>query len=127
VWKPGRACTKEPWDGGRPCRESLHGYCRARYAPDAARRHCRRSVGPRDQVHAENHIFGALPDELDDDWIDNIENLDAKLNEFIEKKRRASAFDIRYADTVDPKGEPWEKCAQVLSRRDIAERLSKGW
>jgi hypothetical protein len=57
----------------------------------------------------------------------SIENLDQKLTEFIERKRRANAFDIRYADTVDPKGEPWEKCARVLSRRDVVERLSRGW
>jgi superfamily II DNA or RNA helicase len=72
-------------------------------------------------------IFGSLPDVIEDDWIQDIESLDTKLTEFIEKKRRANAFDIRYADTVDPDGEPWEKCAQVLSRRDILERLSKGW
>jgi len=72
-------------------------------------------------------VFGSLPDVIEDDWIDNIEDLDAKLTEFIEKKKRANAFDIRYADTVDPKGEPWEKCAQVLSRRDIVERMSRGW
>ncbi|WP_394842385.1 phospholipase D-like domain-containing protein [Pendulispora brunnea] len=72
-------------------------------------------------------VFGALPDVIEDDWIDHIETLDDKLTEFIEKKRRANAFDIRYADTVEPKGEPWEKCAQVLSRRDVIERLSRGW
>jgi hypothetical protein len=72
-------------------------------------------------------ILGSLPDVIEDDWIEDIESLDTKLNEYIDKKKRANAFDIRYADTVDPEGEPWEKCAQVLSRRDIVERLSRGW
>jgi superfamily II DNA or RNA helicase len=72
-------------------------------------------------------IFGSLPDVIEDEWIEDIEALDERLTEFIEKKRRANAFDIRYADTVDPRGEPWEKCSQVLSRRDVIERLSRGW
>ena len=72
-------------------------------------------------------IFGSLPDVIEDDWIENIEALDERLSEFIEKKKRANAFDIRYADTVDPSGEPWEKCSQVLSRKDVVERLSRGW
>ncbi len=72
-------------------------------------------------------LFGSLPDVIEDDWIENIEALDERIAEFIEKKRRANAFDIRYADTVDPSGEPWEKCSRVLSRKDFVERLSRGW
>lgn len=72
-------------------------------------------------------IFGSLPDVIEDDWIENIEELDERISEFIEKQKRANAFDIRYSDTVDPTGEPWEKCSQVLSRKDVVERLSRGW
>jgi superfamily II DNA or RNA helicase len=72
-------------------------------------------------------IFGSLPDVIEDDWIENIEELDERISEFIEKKKRANAFDIRYSDTVDPTGQPWEKCSQVLSRKDVLERLSRGW
>src|SRR5712692_3188443 len=73
-------------------------------------------------------IFGSLPDVIEDDWIDDIEHLDEKLSEFITKRNEArSGFDLRYGETVDPKGEPWEKCARVLSRRDLEEALSRGW
>jgi hypothetical protein len=73
-------------------------------------------------------IFGSLPDVIEDDWIDDIEHLDEKLSEFIEKRQAAkSAFDLRYGDTLDPTGEPWEKCSKVLSRRDLEEALSRGW
>jgi len=73
-------------------------------------------------------IFGSLPDVIEDDWIDDIEHLDEKLSEFIEKRQAAkSAFDLRYGDTLDPEGEPWEKCSKVLSRRDLEEALSRGW
>jgi superfamily II DNA or RNA helicase len=72
-------------------------------------------------------VFGALPDVIKDEWIDDIELLDEKMSEFIEQKRRMNAFDIRYNETIDPKGEKWERCANVLSRRDLVEWLSKGW
>lgn len=73
-------------------------------------------------------IFGSLPDVIEDDWIDDIEGLEEKLSEFIEKRRAArSAFDLRYGDTIDPEGEPWEKCSKVLSRRDLEDALSRGW
>ena len=73
-------------------------------------------------------IFGSLPDVIEDDWIDDIEHLDEKLSEFIEKRQAVkTAFDLKYGDTVDPDGEPWEKCSKVLSRRDLVEALSEGW
>lgn len=72
-------------------------------------------------------IFGALPDAIKDDWIDDIERLDERMTEFIDRKRRLNAFDIRYNGTIDPGGERWERCANVLSRRDMVEWLSKGW
>jgi superfamily II DNA or RNA helicase len=72
-------------------------------------------------------VLGGLPDVIEDDWIDDIATLDAKLDELIERRTRANAFDLRYAGTVDPKGEPWDRCAKVLSRRDIVERLSRSW
>lgn len=72
-------------------------------------------------------LFGGLPDVIEDDWIEDIETLDLKLSEFIDKQRRATAFELRYSDTIDPPDEPWERCAHVLSRRDVAEHLSRGW
>lgn len=72
-------------------------------------------------------LFGGLPDVIEDDWIEDIETLDLKLSEYIDKQRRATAFELRYSDTIDPPDEPWERCSQVLSRRDVAEHLSRGW
>ncbi len=72
-------------------------------------------------------IFGALPDVIEAEWIDDIELLDEKMSQFIDRKRRQNAFDIRYDSTIDAGGERWERCANVLSRRDLVEWLSKGW
>ncbi|HAN47108.1 MAG TPA: DEAD/DEAH box helicase [Cyanobacteria bacterium UBA8156] len=72
-------------------------------------------------------LFGSLPDAIDDDWIEDIENLDERLREFTEQKRQANAFELRYGSTVEPEGPGWETCTKVLSRRDIVNRLSEGW
>jgi hypothetical protein len=72
-------------------------------------------------------IFGNLPDVIDDDWIDNIETLDQKLSEYIESRRRANAFELRYGNAIDPKGPGWETCSQVLAWQDIIDKLSKPW
>ncbi|MGH8593646.1 MAG: phospholipase D-like domain-containing anti-phage protein [Gammaproteobacteria bacterium] len=72
-------------------------------------------------------IFGALPDVIEDDWIEDIEALDRKLSEYIERRKRANAFDLRYSSTIEPTDERWELCARVLSRKDITERLTQSW
>jgi hypothetical protein len=33
--------------------------------------------------------------------------------------------DIRYNGIIDPGGDRWDRCANVLSRRDMVERPSK--
>lgn len=72
-------------------------------------------------------LFGSLPDTIEDDWIEDIEELDERLRQYTERKKRANAFDLRYAGTVQPEGPGWELCEKVLSRRDVIARLSEGW
>lgn len=72
-------------------------------------------------------IFGNLPDVLDDDWIEDIENWDRKMSEYIEGRKRVNAFELRYSSSIRPKGDKWETCSQVLARRDIIEKLSQPW
>ncbi|WP_246733394.1 hypothetical protein [Methylobacterium sp. BTF04] len=64
---------------------------------------------------------------IDDEWIDDIEKLDEALRDFTVRRAKANAFDLRYADDVDASGPPWESCERVLARRDVTERLSRGW
>jgi superfamily II DNA or RNA helicase len=72
-------------------------------------------------------IFGTLPDVIEDDWIEDIEKLDERLNEFTNRKKQANAFDLRYAADVDTNEEKWELCERVLARHDVRERLLRGW
>jgi superfamily II DNA or RNA helicase len=72
-------------------------------------------------------LFGSLPDTIEDAWIQDVENLEEHLKQFTERKRRANAFDLRYGNTVQPKGPGWDQCERVLARRDVVKRLSEGW
>ena len=72
-------------------------------------------------------LFGSLPDTIEDEWIEDIENLDKYLSQFTEKKAAANAFELRYGSTVEPKGPGWELSERVLARSDVLERLSEGW
>jgi superfamily II DNA or RNA helicase len=72
-------------------------------------------------------IFGSLPDVIEDEWIEDIESLDAKLREFTERKKSANAFDLRYAAGATSDDQRWELCERVLARIDVQKRLSLGW
>jgi superfamily II DNA or RNA helicase len=73
-------------------------------------------------------IFGGLPDTIEDDWIENIEQLEDMMDEYIHLRQKArDVFEIRYQTTIDPDKERWELCSRVLSRRDVVEQLSLPW
>lgn len=73
-------------------------------------------------------IFGSLPDVIEDEWIENIEELEEKMNIYMHLRKNArDAFEIRYEKHIDPDKDRWELCARVLSRRDILDALSCPW
>ncbi len=73
-------------------------------------------------------IFGSLPDTIDDEWIDGEEELKERMDVYIhERKQAVDAFSVKYRSTIDPEANLWERCATVLSRRDIINALSEPW
>jgi len=73
-------------------------------------------------------IFGSLPDTIDDDWIEDAETLDEKLDQYIHLRDAAkNAFELRYEKDVNPDENRWETCSRVLSRKDIEERMARSW
>jgi superfamily II DNA or RNA helicase len=73
-------------------------------------------------------IFGSLPDTIEDDWIENIERLDAMMDEYIHLRQQArKTFEFRYKETIDPDKNRWELCSRVLARKDVVEKLSESW
>ena len=73
-------------------------------------------------------IFGSLPDTIEDDWINSMEDLDQRMDEYIHLRTQArNAFEVRYQETIDPNRERWELCSRVISRRDVVDRLAEPW
>jgi hypothetical protein len=73
-------------------------------------------------------IFGGLPDVIEDEWIENVEELEEMMDQYIHLRQNAkNVFELRYEETVDPEKNRWELCSKVLSRRDVIERLLKSW
>lgn len=73
------------------------------------------------------NLFGSLPDTISDEWIEEIETLDAELEQYITAQKRATGFDLRYNSTIEPTAKDWRDCSKVLSRRDVAELMAIGW
>ncbi|MBK1718769.1 phospholipase D-like domain-containing anti-phage protein [Thiocystis violacea] len=72
-------------------------------------------------------LFGGLPDTIKDDWIDEIETLGEKMDQYIETRRQATGFDLRYNDSIKPSEGAWRDCATVLARRDLDNLMRRGW
>ncbi|WP_447737547.1 phospholipase D-like domain-containing anti-phage protein [Rhodanobacter soli] len=72
-------------------------------------------------------LFGSLPDTIKDEWIDDIETLGEKLDEYINAQKSATGFDLRYTGTMMPPEKDWREFTEVLSRRDLATLMSTAW
>ncbi len=73
------------------------------------------------------NLFGSLPDTIKDEWIEDIETLGEKMDEYINAQKEATGFDLRYTTTMAPSEKDWRDCSEVLSRRDFMQLMSTGW
>lgn len=73
------------------------------------------------------NLFGSLPDTIKDEWIENIETMGEKMDEYINAQKQANGFDLRYTDTMSPSEKDWRDCSNVLSRRDFTQLMTSGW
>ncbi len=72
-------------------------------------------------------IFGGLPDTIRDEWIEDIETLGEKMDQYIDAQQAANGFDLRYNTSLKPSDKDWRDCSQVLSRRDFVSLMSESW
>lgn len=72
-------------------------------------------------------LFGSLPDTIKDDWIEDIETLGERLDEYINAQKAATGFDLRYTGTMMPPEKDWREFTEVLSRRDLTTLMSAAW
>lgn len=81
-----------------------------------------------DRLKDAYDIFGSLPDTIEDDWIGDEERLRERMDVYLHERESArNAFSVKYRSSVDPDAHKWEYCAEVLSRRDVIERLRAPW
>lgn len=73
------------------------------------------------------NLFGSLPDTIKDEWIDDIETLDEKMDQYIDAQKRATGFDLRYNTHLSASDKDWRDCSNVLSQRDFGTLMREGW
>ena len=73
------------------------------------------------------NLFGSLPDTIKDDWIEDIETLDEKMDQYIDAQKRATGFDLRYNAHLSASDKDWRDCSNVLSQRDFGTLMREGW
>lgn len=72
-------------------------------------------------------LFGSLPDTIKDEWIDDIEILGEKLDDYINAQKNATGFDLRYTGTMTPPEKDWREFTEVLSQRDLVTLMTTAW
>jgi superfamily II DNA or RNA helicase len=80
-----------------------------------------------DRMRDRYDLFGSVPDTIKDEWIDDIEALGVKMDEYIDAQREATGFDLRYTATMAPPDKDWRDCTAVLSRRDFVVLMTTAW
>ena len=80
-----------------------------------------------ERMKSRYDLFGSLPDTIKDEWIEDIETLGERLDEYINAQKTATGFDLRYTATMLPPEKDWREFTEVLSRRDLATLMSAAW
>ena len=80
-----------------------------------------------ERMKSRYDLFGSLPDTIKDEWIDDVETLGERLDEYINAQKTATGFDLRYTATMLPPEKDWREFTEVLSRRDLATLMSAAW
>lgn len=73
-------------------------------------------------------IFGGLPDCIDDDWIEDIEEFEELAQTHLHLRGQMSnIFEETWGATVSSDQHRWDECTRVLSRQDIEKVMAKPW
>jgi hypothetical protein len=80
-----------------------------------------------ERLRTSHDILGTMPETIDDEWIQDIENLEDRLNDYTNPRERADPFKTRYANALTADDQRWEEASAVIARHDIEELLSSGW
>nr|WP_276978233.1 phospholipase D-like domain-containing anti-phage protein [Ferrimicrobium acidiphilum] len=81
-----------------------------------------------DRMKDRYDIFGGIPDCIDAEWIEEIENFVEKAKTHLYMRDALkNIFEEKSKETFVENENSWERCTKVLSRRDINQAMSRGW
>ena len=60
-------------------------------------------------------------------FLEDIETLGEKMDEYIDAQKQANGFDLRYNSSFTSSEKDWRDCSSVLSRSDFVKLMSEGW
>lgn len=74
-------------------------------------------------------ILGSIPDTLDDDWIEDMTDLERRFDDYIKGKPASAAdqFTLRYGDFLKEDDGDWELWAKVVSAPDVERVMTRPW
>ncbi|AWI62468.1 hypothetical protein AB395_00006846 (plasmid) [Sinorhizobium fredii CCBAU 45436] len=78
------------------------------------------------RLKVSSDIFGTMPETIDADWIDDLEQLEQRLREYTVPRKRFDPFEARYAANL-LEDDGWAAAEAVLARSDVERRLAAGW
>lgn len=78
-----------------------------------------------DRLEAIHHLFGQIPDTLEDVWVQVALHDEETARQLIDRTTATrNPFDVKYSKVEDY---DWETCASVLNKVTMKELLSQGW
>lgn len=80
-----------------------------------------------ERLRTTHDLLGTMPETIDADWIEDIENLEQRLRTYTNPRERADPFKARYANALIEDDTNWSEASSVLARHDVEEFLSRGW
>lgn len=74
-------------------------------------------------------ILGSIPDTLDDDWIEDMADLERRFDDYIKGKPASAAdqFTLRYGDFLKEDDGDWELWSKVVSAPDVEKVMTRPW
>lgn len=78
-----------------------------------------------DRLEAIHHLFGQIPDTLEDLWVQVAQNDQQAALQLIDRAAATrNPFDVKYSKVEDA---DWESCAAVLNKLAVKELMTRGW
>lgn len=80
-----------------------------------------------ERLKTTHDLLGTMPETIDADWIEDIENLEERLRTYTNPRERSDPFKARYANALVEDETHWDEASAVLARHDVEHLLSRGW